>query len=396
MAVDERSNGAEPTRGSLLYDPKVRGIFFQAVLLIAIVWIAWYATTNAIANLQRQNIASGFGFLGATASFEISQTLISYSPASTYGRAFVVGLLNTLLVAGIGVVFATLIGLLVGIARLSSNWLLRQLATAYVEVLRNIPVLLQLVFWYFAVLKALPGPRQSLTFSGVALNIRGLFLPRPVFGAGSGLFDIAVIVALVAIGVVHVWARRRQVATGQQFPVFWTSLALLVGLPFLALAATGFPVTFDVPELKGFNYVGGIIVGPELVALVLGLTLYTASYIAEIVRAGIVAVNKGQSEAAHALGLSQGTTLRLVVLPQALRVIIPPLTSQYLNLTKNSSLAVAIGYPDLVGVFAGTVLNQTGQAIECILITMGVYLAISLVTSGIMNWFNARVALVER
>lgn len=396
MAVDERSNGAEPRRASLLYDPKVRGIFFQAVLLIAIVWIAWYATTNAIANLQRQNIASGFGFLDATASFEISQTLISYSPASTYGRAFVVGLLNTLLVAAIGVVLATIIGLLIGIARLSSNWLLRQLATAYVEILRNIPVLLQLVFWYFAVLKALPGPRQSLTFFGAALNIRGLFLPRPVFGAGSGAFDAAVIVALIAIGVVHLWAKRRQVATGQQFPVFWTSLGLLIGLPFLALAATGFPVTFDLPELKGFNYVGGIIVGPELVALVMGLTLYTASYIAEIVRAGIVAVNKGQSEAAHALGLSQGATLRLVVLPQALRVIIPPLTSQYLNLTKNSSLAVAIGYPDLVGVFAGTVLNQTGQAIECILITMGVYLTISLVTSGIMNWFNARVALVER
>ncbi|SHO66271.1 general L-amino acid transport system permease protein [Pseudoxanthobacter soli DSM 19599] len=384
-------------RASLINDPKIRGLFFQIVLIGLVVAVAYIGISNAVANLRAQNIASGFGFWDRPAGFAISQTLIDYSPASSYGRAFFVGLLNTLLVGAVGIVLATILGFVVGIARLSPNWLLSRIATAYVDVLRNIPLLLQLLFWYFAVLKSLPAPRQSLDLGlGISLNIRGLFLPRPVFGEGSGLFDIAVIVAIVAIVGLRTWARRRQDATGQQFPVLWTSLALIIGLPFLALAVTGFPVHFDVPRLQGFNFVGGITLIPELVALILGLVLFTAAFIAEIVRSGIVAVSKGQSEAAGALGLHPGQTLRLVVIPQAMRVIVPPLTSQYLNLVKNSSLAVAIGYPDLVAVFAGTVLNQTGQAVEVITITMLVYLTISLSTSAFMNWFNARIALVER
>jgi len=398
MAVQDDLAGRHvPRRSSIVYDPKIRGFVFQALLIVAVVFVVWVAASNAIENLQRQNIASGFGFFANTAGFDISQRLIEYSPTSTYGRAFVVGLLNTLLVAAIGIVLATILGFIIGIGRLSSNWLVSKLATAYIEIIRNIPLLLQLLFWYFAVVKSLPSPRQSFQFFGdFFLNIRGLFIPRPVFGEGSGLFDVAVVVAIVAwIGLGH-WSRKRQAATGQTFPVFWTGLAMLIGLPFLALAVAGFPITFDVPELKGFNFVGGLGLEPEFVALLLGLTLYTASFIAEAVRSGIQAVPKGQSEASAALGLSNGQALRLVVVPQALRVIIPPLTNQYLNLTKNSSLAVAIGYPDLVSVFAGTVLNQTGQAVEVIFITMMVYLVISLVTSMFMNWFNTRMALVER
>ncbi len=382
---------------SLLYDPRVRGFVFQAVLIAVVVFLVWGAASNAIENLRRQNIASGFGFLWNTAGFDISQHLIAYSPQSTYGRAFVVGLLNTLLVAVVGIILSTVLGFIVGIARLSSNWLVAKVATTYVEIVRNVPLLLQLLFWYFAVLKSLPGPRQSLDLGlGVFLNIRGLFIPRPVFGPGSEIFDVALVVAIVAAIAVRTWARRRQAATGQQFPVFLTSLALIVGLPALSLVAVGFPVTFDMPELKGFNFTGGLALEPEFVALTLGLSIYTASFIAEIVRGGIKAVSHGQTEAAHALGLRAGPTLRLVVIPQAMRVIIPPLTNQYLNLTKNSSLAVAIGYPDLVSVFAGTVLNQTGQAVEVIFITMLVYLTLSLATSAFMNWFNLRMALVER
>ena len=398
MAVQNEVRAPATNGGrSLFYDPRVRGFVFQAALIVLVVLFVWSAASNAIENLREQNIASGFGFLGTTAGFDISQHLIDYSPTSTYGRAFVVGFLNTLLVAAVGIVLATVLGFLVGIARLSPNWLIARIATAYVEVIRNIPLLLQLLFWYFAVLKALPGPRQSLDFGfGIYLNIRGLFLPNPVFGPGSGLFDVAIVVAIVAVVVLARWARRRQAATGVQFPVFWTSVAMLLGLPLCGLAVAGFPVTFDIPELKGFNFSGGVGLEPEFVALALGLSLYTASFIAEIVRGGINAVSHGQTEAANALGLRGALTLRLVVIPQAMRVIIPPLTNQFLNLTKNSSLAVAIGYPDLVSVFAGTVLNQTGQALEVIFITMLVYLALSLATSAFMNWFNLRMALVER
>lgn len=378
-------------------DPRIRGLAYQVVLIAIIVLLGYEFIHNAALNLEKQNIASGFGFLKNTSGFAIVQTLIDYSEESSYGRVFFVGLLNTILVAVIGIVLATVIGFVVGIARLSNNWVISRVATVYVELVRNIPLLLQLFFWYFAVLRSLPNPRQSLELSGsVFLNNRGFFLPKPVFGEGAGLIGIALIVAIVATVAIRFWAHRRQDRTGKIFPMFWTGVGLVVGLPLAAFFVTGMPVTLDYSVLKGFNFVGGLRIIPEFVGLVLALSIYTATFIAEIVRAGILAVSHGQTEASYSLGLRPGPTLRLVVIPQAMRVIIPPLTSQYLNLTKNSSLAVAIAYPDLVSVFAGTVLNQTGQAVEVLLITMLVYLGLSLVTSLFMNWYNARMALVER
>jgi general L-amino acid transport system permease protein len=380
----------------LLYRPEVRQVAWQVALLLALVFALVWVVQNVAANLRRQNIASGFDFLGRVSGFDVSQSLIEYSNLSTYGRAFWVGLLNTLLVAVLGIVSATVLGFVVGIARLSSNWLIAKLAAAYVEIVRNVPLLLQLFFWYAAVLQTLPSPRQSYVLPGGAfLNVRGLYLPAPVAQPGFGAVALALAAGLVlAIGV-WLWARRHQVLTGERFPAFWTGLAAIIGLPLAVFLAVGSPLRFDYPQLQGFNFQGGITVLPELMALLLGLSIYTASFIAEIVRAGILGVPKGQTEAAQALGLSRGLTLRLVVVPQATRIVIPPLTSQYLSLIKNSSLAVAIGYPDFVSV-TGTVLNQTGQAVEVILMTMGVYLAISLLTSMFMNWFNRRMALVER
>ncbi|MEZ5850684.1 MAG: amino acid ABC transporter permease [Hyphomicrobiaceae bacterium] len=386
-----------PGLGSLINRREVRQFIYQAIILIGLVALVWMIVSNTIVNLRKQNIASGFGFWDNTAGFDISQSLISYSAGSAYGHAFWVGLLNTLLVSAIGIVFATMLGFMMGIARLSSNWLVAKLATVYVEIARNVPLLLQLFVWYFAVLKNLPSPRQSHALPGGGfLNVRGLYLPVPVYQPGIGWALVALVVAGAASIGIALWSRQRQKLTGQRFPVLWSSLALIIGLPFLILVALGEPVKFDYPALRGFNFQGGLVVQPEFIALLLGLVFYTGAYIAEIVRAGIQGVPKGQKEAALALGLSNGQTLRLVVIPQAMRIIIPPLTSQYLNLTKNSSLGVAIAYPDLVSVFTGTVLNQTGQAVEVILITMLVYLTLSLLTSLFMNWFNARMALVER
>ncbi len=393
---------ASPPKRSFLYDPNVRGIFYQTLLVVVVIYLFYMAATNAIENLRRAKIASGFGFLENTAGFDISQTLITYSAAgSTYGEAFVVGLLNTLVVSAIGIVFATILGFLVGIARLSSNWMVRKVSMVYVELLRNIPLLLQLLFWYIAVLGPLPQPRNSVEMgAGFFLNSRGLFMPRPIYAS-----DIWVLLTALAVGVVgslafRTWARRQQAQTGRQYPVGLVTLGLVLGLPvvvWLVLAVAGAnPISFDMPRKGTFNLQGGMQILPEFVALLIGLVTYTAAFIAEVVRAGILAVSKGQSEAAGSLGLRPGQTLRLVVIPQAMRVIVPPLTSQYLNLTKNSSLAVAIGYPDLVQVFMGTVLNQTGQAIEVVVITMGVYLTISLLTSFVMNIYNRRVAIVER
>jgi general L-amino acid transport system permease protein len=384
-------------KAPLIHNPRVRSIAYQALLCAVIAFLAWSAIGNAVDNLERAHIASGFGFWDEIAGFDISQSLIDYAATSTYGRAFWVGLLNTLLVAGLGVVFATVLGFVIGIARLSANWLVARLAGFYVETIRNIPLLLQLLFWYNAVLKALPGVRDSLAVPGGGfLNNRGLFLPKPVLLPDSHFALIALGFGVVAAIAVRLWARRRQERTGQQAPVLWIVLALVIALPLAVLALSGFPIEFHYPESGRFNIRGGIEVLPEFMALLFGLVIYTAAFIAEVVRAGILSVAKGQTEAAYSLGLRPGPTLRLVVVPQAMRVIVPPLTSQYLNLTKNSSLAVAIGYPDLVQIFAGTVLNQTGQAVEVIVITMAVYLTISLVTSGLMNLYNRRVALVER
>jgi general L-amino acid transport system permease protein len=381
----------------LLYRPEVRSILFQTILLILLVALFWMLVSNTAANLRRQNIASGFGFWNATAGFDISQTLIDYKNTSTYGRAFWVGFWNTILVSVIGIVLATFVGFAMGIARLSRNWLVARLATVYVETIRNIPLLLQLFVWYFGVLKALPPPRQSLEFpGGIFLNLRGLYLPDPIFKPGFAFVLAAFLVAVAASVAIAVWARRRQRLTGAQFPTGLVALVLIPAVTLLAFLIAGRPLDFDYAELRGFNFIGGLAVQPELMALTVGLVVYTGAFIAEIVRAGIQGVPKGQKEAAAAIGLTPTQTLRIVVIPQAMRIIIPPLTSNYLSLTKNSSLAVAIAYPDLVSVFSGTVLNQTGQAVEVILITMIVYLSLSLITSFFMNWFNARMRLVER
>ncbi len=378
-------------------DPKVRSIFFQAVLLIAVVSFGWYIFGNTAANLEKQGIATGFRFMGTTAGFGIITHLIDYTEASSYGRAFAVGLLNTLLVAFCGIIAATIIGVFIGIARLSHNWLISRLAMVYIEIFRNIPLLLQIFFWYFAVLRALPAPKLSFNIlDGMFINNRGIYLPSAIYEDGFSLVIWALVIAIIAVIFMARWAHKRQDATGQQFHTFYAAIAILVGLPLLALTVTGFPLSWEIPALKGFNFKGGTVIIPEFVALWLSLSIYTASFIAEIVRAGIQAVSHGQTEASNALGLKAGPTLQLVILPQALRVIIPPLSSQFLNLTKNSSLATAIAYPELVSVFTGTVLNQTGQAVEIISITMAVYLSISLGISALMNWYNARMALVER
>ncbi len=384
-------------RESPLQNPVVRGFVYQILLVALIVLVVYEAAANAIQAMVRLRIPTNFDFWTQTSGFDINQTLIPYSHFSTYGQAFWVGLLNTLLVGALGIVLATAIGFTVGVARLSSNWIVAKLALVYVETLRNVPLLLQLLFWYNAVLKPLPAPRQSLALpGGIFINNRGLILPSPRFAPGAAWIAVALLGAVAASAAYAVWARRRQKRTGQQAPVLSVTLALVLGLPVLAYLALGRPVSFDLPVLKGFNFAGGAQIFPEFVALLLGLSVYTASFIAEIVRAGVQSVARGQGEAAQALGLPPGRTRSLVVVPQAMRVIIPPLTNQYLNLVKNSSLAVFIGYPDLVQVFAGTVLNQTGAAVQCMAVTMAVYLAISIVTSGVMNAYNRRIALVER
>jgi len=391
------SEPASP-RVSPLYNPKYRSIAYQLALSALVVLLAYEVVSNAIENLARAKIATGFGFWNVTAGFDISQTLIEYSAqGSTYGRAFWVGLLNTLLVAGIGIALATLLGFVVGVAQLSRNWIISRLAGGYIEIIRNIPLLLQLLFWYNAVLKTLPEMHHSLMLrGGIYLNNRGLFLPKPIFEAGSGFVFEALIAALIAAIALYIFSVRRQKKNGKRPPMMAAIFALLMGFPVLAFLVAGMSIGFEFPESGRFNIHGGIEILPELVALLFGLSIYTAAFIAEAVRAGINAVLKGQTEAAYALGLRPGATLRLIVIPQAMRVIVPPLTNQYLNLTKNSSLAVAIGYPDFVQIFTGTVLNQTGQAIEVVALTMAVYLTISLVTSSLLNWYNARIALVER
>jgi general L-amino acid transport system permease protein len=402
MAVQE----AVPLRSvgggfSALNDERVRSVIFQVLLVVGIVAFAWWIINNTAANLRSQGIGFGFDILNSPAGFQINQTLIPYQETSSYGRVYLVGLLNTLIVAIIGIAVATAIGFTVGIARLSSNWIVAKIATVYVEALRNIPLLLQIFIWYFAVLRLLPQKRDALDLGPFGLvNIAGWYAPNPVFGEDFWFVAVAFVVGVVATVVVGRWARQRQLQTGEQFPTLWVGLALIVALPvvvgLVVWGIWGAPLALEYPTEGNFGPRGGARIYPEFIGLLLALSFYTASFIAELVRAGILAVSKGQTEAAYSLGLRPGPTLRLVVVPQALRVIIPPLTSQYLNLTKNSSLAVAIAYPDLVSVFAGTALNQTGRAVEFILITMATYLTLSLVTSAFMNWYNRRVALVER
>jgi general L-amino acid transport system permease protein len=375
---------------------RARNLVYQTLLLAVVVGIGWWLVSNTITNLESRKIQTGFGFLSREAGFEIAETHIAYEPSDDYTRAFLVGIVNTLIVAAIGIVLATVLGTLIGIARLSTNWLLAKLASAYVEVLRNVPLLLQLFVWYGVFTELLPPVKEAIDIGGLAfVSQRGFRFAWP---APHPAWDAAFWAMLVGIALALVWrarARTVQRATGRQLPVGWPSLALILGLPALAWAALGAPTQIDIPELAGFDFQGGKLMSPEFTALLIGLSTYTAAFIAEVVRAGILAVDRGQGEAAMALGLTPGQRLRLVTLPQALRVIIPPMTSQYLNLTKNSSLAVAIGYPDLVAV-ANTTMNQTGQAIEAIAILMAVYLTISLAISLLMNWYNDRVRLVER
>jgi general L-amino acid transport system permease protein len=396
MAIQDAVKASEPAKSSLIYDPRFRSIFFQVLIMGLLAFAIWWIVGNTIENLRRSNIPTGFEFLRGRAGFDISDRLIAYSSDSTYGRAILVGLWNTVLVAVCGIVTATIIGFIVGIARLSHNWLIRKIATVYIEVFRNIPPLLVIFFWYLGVLSILPAPRDSIVLPfGSYLNSRGFYFPSFVWGEGAWLVLAGLVIGIGLSWFVARRARARQMATGQQFPVFWTSTALIIGFPLLGFAVAGFPLTLDFPKAGTFNLTGGFNVKPEFLSLYLALSFYTAAFIAEIVRAGILGVSKGQGEAAASLGLRSGQALRLVIIPQAMRIIVPPLTSQYLNLTKNSSLAVAIGYPDLYAI-GGTILNQTGQAIEIVAIFMIIYLGISLLTSGFMNWFNAKMALKER
>lgn len=378
------------------HDPRVRAVFYQCLVLGGVLLLGWYLVSNTLERLAQQSIATGFGFLHKEAGFAISESVIDYSPASNYGRAYLVGLLNTFKVGLVGILLATLIGTLVGIARLSRNWLIARLATVYVEGLRNIPLLLQLFLWYSLLTAILPSPRQALhPFEGVFLSNRGLRFPIPQWDEHYSYVLGAVLVGIaVAWGLLR-WARQRQIHTGQNLPSLPLILGPILGLPLLTFWLSGASIVWDMPELRGFNFKGGLGISPEYTALLAGLTFYTASFIAEIVRSGILAVSAGQSEAAAALGLPPRRVLRLVILPQALRVIVPPLTSQYLNLIKNSSLAVAIGYPDLVSI-ANTTLNQTGQAVEGIAMIMATYLTISLLIAASMNWYNRSIAFKGR
>jgi general L-amino acid transport system permease protein len=377
-------------------DPKKRAIFFQFLTFCMVGLLAYYLISNTLINLEKQKIATGFGFLQKESSFEIGESLISYSAASTYARALLVGALNTIKVAFIGIVITILLGTIVGVARLSSNWLVSKLAAIYIEVMQDIPILLQLFFWYAIFYETMPSPQEALNpGAGIYLSNRGVAFTIPEGHPAHQFMLLTFLIGCVIVYLMRRWARKRQEKTGQFFPTFRVGIAILFGLPFITWLAFGAPLRMDVPILEGFNFQGGLMVSPEFIALLMGLILYTAAFVAEVVRAGIQSVSKGQKEAAMSIGLRPGLVLNLVVLPQALRVIVPPLTSQMLNLTKNSSLAVAIGYPDFVSV-ANTTINQTGQSIEGVALIMLVYLFFSLSTSAFMNWYNKKVALVER
>ncbi len=383
-------------KGSWLYSPKVRGLLSQVIVVALLLWGLYLIVFNTQANLAKLNKSFGFDFLSQSAGFDIITSLIPYSSSSSYGAAILVGFWNTLLVSVLGIIVATLLGFLAGVMRLSKNWLVARVAEVYVEIVRNIPLLLQIFIWYALVLKPLPGPKQAINFlDSFFISNRGVIMPAPEFGAGASLALGMFLAALVGSYFLRRWARLRQESTGERFPAWWISIAAWILAPVIGLLLAGWPLTWNYPALAGFNFKGGMTLIPEFLALFLALSIYTGGFIAEIVRSGIQAVSHGQSEAAQSLGLRNSTILRLVVIPQALRVIIPPLASQYLNLTKNSSLAIAVGFPDLVAM-GGTVINQSGKAIEVVLIWMVVYLTLSLLTSLFMNWYNARMKLVER
>jgi len=377
-------------------DERKRAIIWQLVVIVLLLLAIAFIVNNMIVNLRTLGVPLGFDFLDSTAGFAVSFSMIPVNLESQIGRLILTGMLNTLLAAAIGIVVATILGFLIGVMRLSRNFLVSRIATVYVETLRNVPLLVQLLFWYVAVRKLFPNVRQSINLSDLFfLSNRGIYAPRPVPGDDFGIVVVALLVGIVCAIGIRRWAKRRQMATGQQFPIFWTGLGVIILLPLVVGLVLGSPLTWEVPELKGFNFQGGLVLQPEIAALVLGLSSSTAAFIGEIVRGGILAVSHGQTEASLALGLKQSWTLRLVVVPQALRVIVPPLTSQYLNVAKNSTLAGFIGYPDLFSII-GTSLNQTGHAVENIAILMVFFLSLSLLISLFMNWYNRRIALVER
>ena len=380
---------------SIWFDRRGRGYLLQLLVLLCVTVFFAVITSNTIANLQKAGLTSGFGFLGDQAFFDINQRLIDYTSQSSFGRALIVGLLNTVLVSSLGIITATLIGFVAGILRLSNNWLVSRLITAYVEITRNVPLLLQIILWW-AILTSLPKVRDSVSiFGAFFLNNRGLRAPSPNFESLFFWVCISLLLCLIVTVAIAIWSRRRQKITGKAFPVTLAGLFLLIIVPLFVFYSLGQPINWDIPERTRFNFRGGFNVTPELLALWIALATYTGAFISEIVRAGILSVSTGQSEAALSLGLRKNQTMRLIVIPQALRVIIPPLTSQYLNLTKNSSLAIAIGYQDLVSI-GGTILNQSGHALEVVAIWMMVYLSLSLATSAFMNWYNKRISLVER
>jgi general L-amino acid transport system permease protein len=389
-------NISSPPKESWLYSPKFRGIASQVVVLLLLAWGLYELVVNTQANLERQNQNFGYDFFGKASGFDLSTSLIPFTSTSTYGRAIVAGFLNTLMISVLGIFFATILGSIIGVMRLSKNWLVSRAAYVYVEIIRNIPLVLHLIMWYALVLKPLPGPKQAINFyDSVFISNRGLMMPQPQFGAGAWLALAALAVALIGSYALIRWARMRQEKTGEMFPAWTISIAATVLSPFIGLVFAGWPLTYDYPALAGFNFKGGMTFVPEGIALLAAISIYTASFISEVVRSGIQAVSHGQTEAAGALGLRNNSILRLVVLPQALRVIIPPLASQYLNLIKNSSLAVLIGYPDFFYT-SGVVINQSGKTVEMMSIIMVVYLTLSLITSAFMNWYNERMRLVER
>ena len=389
-------NNSRSGRTYFWNDEKARSVLYQIITAALTALLGYYLISNVQNNMERQSIASGFGFVEKEAAFEIGETSIEYSAADTYGRALIVGVINTLKVSFMGMVLTTVLGTFIGICTLSSNWLVSKLGTLYVELFQNIPVLLQLFFFYALFYESFPGPRQALhPLPGLFISNRGVDYAVPAVHEAHSWMFWAFTLACVVLFFVNRWANKRQERTGEQFPLFWPGLGFLIGLPLLVWVLFGSPVEMDVPVLTGFNFKGGMNISPEFSALLLGLVLYTASFIAQIVRAGIQSISHGQTEAAMSVGLKQKHVLKLVIFPQALRVIVPPLTSQLLNLTKNSSLAVAIGYPDFVSV-TGTTINQTGQAVEGVALMMIVYLAFSLSTSAFMNWYNRKIAIIER
>ena len=379
----------------------IKKILPQLTILLIVVLIFGFFTFNAQVNMDNRGIEFGYGFLSQESSFDVQFSLIEYDGSHSYAKAYLVGLLNTLLVAFLGILFSTILGVVIGIARLSPNYLIERSAAFYVEFFRNIPLLLQIFFWYFAALRALPLPQDAEAIFGISfLTIKGLFVPRFVW-ENLDIFFYSLIAAIISILVIRNYARKLQENEGKQLPVFSISVGLLIILPLLTFLIGGVSLSFEMPVLEqiattSFKYTGGLGLPPELIALTLALALYTATFIAECVRAGIQGISKGQKEAAASIGLTPNQILKLVIMPQALRIIIPPTTNQYLNLTKNSSLAAAIAYPDLVLVFAGTALMQTGRAIEIVSITMLTYLSISLAISALMNWYNKRIAIKEK